>query len=130
MAKIKRHNLVLGVTLVATFTLVTASTDEPSYIQSNLFSDHHENERWDIQNLKNHGSGLITRCEPPGTGGYFISKDKYPYAGASTACKALGGYLADLSNTNFLLASDLVLTCAGPNKRAWIRYIRVYLKNK
>ncbi|KAL7329482.1 hypothetical protein PS15p_207574 [Mucor circinelloides] len=66
------------------------------------------------------GSGLITRCEAPGTGGFFISKDKYPYAGAAAACTALGGSLADISNQNFLLASDLVLTCAGPNQRAWI----------
>ncbi|KAG2198601.1 hypothetical protein INT47_001048, partial [Mucor saturninus] len=120
MAKIKRHNLVLGVTLVAAVTLVTANIDEPSYIQSDFASEHHEIERWDTQNFKKHGSGLITRCEPPGTGGYFISKDKYSYAGAFTACKALGGSLADLSRTNFLLASDLVLSCAGPNKRAWI----------
>lgn len=66
------------------------------------------------------GSGLITRCEAPGTGGFFISKDKYPYAGAAAACTALGGSLADISNQNFLLASDLVLTCAGPNQRAWV----------
>lgn len=120
MAKIKRHNLVLGVTLVAAVTLVTANIDEPSYIQSDIAGEHHEIERWDTHNFKTHGSGLITRCEPPGTGGYFISKDKYSYAGAFTACKALGGSLADLSRTNFLLASDLVLSCAGPNKRAWI----------
>lgn len=66
------------------------------------------------------GSGLITRCEAPGTGGFFISKDKYPYVGAAAACTALGGSLADISNQNFLLASDLVLTCAGPNQRAWV----------
>ncbi|KAL9555773.1 hypothetical protein MBANPS3_002212 [Mucor bainieri] len=66
------------------------------------------------------GSGLITRCEAPGTGGFFISKDKYPYAGAASACTALGGSLADITNQNFLLASDLVLTCAGPNQRAWV----------
>ena len=69
------------------------------------------------------GSGLITRCEAPGTGGFFVSKDKYPYAGAAAACTALGGSLADISNQNFLLASDLVLTCAGPNQRAWIGYV-------
>jgi len=69
------------------------------------------------------GSGLITRCEAPGTGGFFISKDKYPYTGAAAACTALGGSLADISNQNFLLASDLVLTCAGPNQRAWIGYV-------
>jgi hypothetical protein len=69
---------------------------------------------------QNHGSGLITRCDAPGTGGYFISRDKFPYSSATSACNALGGYLADLSSQNFLLASDLVLTCAGPSKRAWI----------
>ena len=69
------------------------------------------------------GSGLITRCEAPGTGGFFISKDRFPYAGSEAACKALGGSLADLNNQNFLLASDIVLSCAGPNKKAWIGYV-------
>lgn len=81
---------------------------------------------------QNYGSGAITRCEYPGTGGYFISKDKYPYSGAVDACKALGGSLADLGGENFLHASDIVLSCTGPNQRAWIGYVFffLYLKSK
>ncbi|KAI8048145.1 uncharacterized protein B0P05DRAFT_564683 [Gilbertella persicaria] len=62
------------------------------------------------------GTGLITRCEAPGTNGYFVSRDKFPYSSAESACHALGGYLADLSDQNFLIASDFVFSCAGPNK--------------
>lgn len=78
-----------------------------------------------------YGSGAITRCEYPGTSGYFISKDKYPYSGAAAACTALGGSLADINADNFLHASDIVLSCTGPNQRAWIGYVfKICLQEK
>lgn len=105
MAKIKRHDLTLGITLLATLLRVVAAQQE---------------EHSDVQHSK-HGSGLVTRCDHPGTGGYFITKDTHSYSGAADACSAKGGYLADLSHVNFLLATDMVISCAGPNQKAWIR---------
>lgn len=115
MAKIKRYNFTLGITLLVTLLIVSAHQEVESHSSVNA-SEHLK-----AQNVETFGSGLITRCEHPGTGGFFISKDAFPYSSASIACAAQGGYLADLSAKNFLLASDIVLTCNGPNKRAWIR---------
>jgi hypothetical protein len=64
--------------------------------------------------------GLSTECEYPGTSGIFISRNEYSYQNATSTCQKLGGSLVDLTNENILLASDLLLTCAGPNSRAWI----------
>ncbi|KAI8878219.1 hypothetical protein K501DRAFT_305148 [Backusella circina FSU 941] len=64
--------------------------------------------------------GLITECEYPGTKGLFISRHKYSYQNATSTCQKLGGSLVDLSNQNILLASDLLLTCSGPNSKAWV----------
>lgn len=104
MAKENRHNKILRLSLVAVFYL--------------SFADAHQ----DGYNQKDNGNpgGIITRCDAPGTNGYFVSRDKYPYSGAAAACKALGGSLADLSNQSFLFGADMLLTCAGPNTKAWI----------
>lgn len=122
MAKIKRQNLTLGITLLVTLLIVSAHQQVESH------SSIDASEQLKAQNVKTFGSGLITRCEHPGTGGFFISRDAFPYSRASIACAAQGGYLADLSARNFLLASDIVLTCNGPNNRAWIRYAPFFFK--
>lgn len=105
MARTKRRNRLLK---VATITVLLVQTASP-------YKDY------DGQYGINSG-GLITSCRYPGTQGYFVTEEKYPYSAASDACSSFGGSLADLSNQNFLLASDLVLTCVGPNQRAWIGY--------
>jgi hypothetical protein len=117
----RRHsNMLLPLLLTAIVATVSAHISSDQILAPESFVSYASYANSNQQQPTRYGSGLITRCDPPGTGGYFISRDKYPYSEATTACKALGGYLADLSNQNFLLASDIVLTCAGPNKRAWI----------
>lgn len=121
MAISKRRNKILGIAFILALSrhAVASQQYEENYGHKSYSGGSHR------------GSGLITKCNAPGTGGYFISKDKYSYTGAATACIALGGFLADLSNQNFLLASDLVLTCAGPNQRAWIGYLlHLFINNK
>lgn len=115
MAKIKCQNFTLGITLLVALLIVSAHQEVESH------SSIDASEHLEAQNVKTFGSGLITRCEYPGTGGLFISRDAFSYSSASLACAAQRGYLADLSAKNFLLASDIILTCNGPNTRAWIR---------
>lgn len=103
MAGKDRHNKILELSIVASLLLsrVTAFHDT-------------------IEQQKQPNGGVITQCGYPGTAGYFISNDRVPYSEAENACKALGGFLADVSNENFLLITDVLTTCAGPNKNAWI----------
>lgn len=101
MAGKDRHSKIVGLSIVATFLLSRVTAFEDAYDETQ-------------------SEGVITQCDNPGTGGYFISSDRYPYSEAESACTALGGYLADISNENFLLVTDLLTTCAGPNKKAWI----------
>lgn len=112
MATIKRRNKLLNIATISTLIVQTYATSS-SY-------DGHYSSYIDSQRYAN---GLITSCEYPGTHGYFILNENHPYSNAANACASFGGSLADLDNNNFLLASDLVLTCAGPNKRAWIGYV-------
>ncbi|KAI8878426.1 hypothetical protein K501DRAFT_277524 [Backusella circina FSU 941] len=65
-------------------------------------------------------TGVIEQCEYPGVDGLFITNEKYAYANASLACESYGGSLADITNQNYLLGADMVLTCIGPNNKAWI----------
>jgi hypothetical protein len=65
-------------------------------------------------------SGIIEQCQFPGVDGLFITNEKYHYSNASLACESYGGSLADITNQNYLLGADMVLTCIGPNNKAWI----------
>lgn len=63
----------------------------------------------------------VWECDAPGTEGYFISNNAVTYDGAADACVASNGYLADITNQNFLFSTDLVRKCVGDNQNAWIR---------
>ena len=64
---------------------------------------------------------LIWECDAPGTGGFYLSDNDVSFDDAADACAEHGGVLADLSNANFLFASDMVRNCIGENENAWIR---------
>lgn len=40
---------------------------------------------------------------------------------AAAACGSSGGILTDITNQNFLFATDMILNCVGENENAWIR---------
>lgn len=60
-------------------------------------------------------------CDSPGTDGLFITDDAIKFGDAAAACAKHNGVLADITNQNFLLATDMVLNCVGENQNAWIR---------
>lgn len=101
MAGKDRHNKMLGLSIVASLLLSRVTAFDDAFEQQQA-------------------EGVITQCDYPGTAGYFISNDRVPYSEAENTCADLGGYLADVSNENFLLITDVLTTCAGPNKNAWI----------
>ncbi|CEP14893.1 hypothetical protein [Parasitella parasitica] len=67
------------------------------------------------------GTPEVWECDAPGTEGFFISENEVHFEHAAAACANSGGILADITNQNFLFASDIILNCVGENENAWIR---------
>ncbi|KAF1799209.1 hypothetical protein V8B55DRAFT_1387399 [Mucor lusitanicus] len=67
------------------------------------------------------GTPEVWECDAPGTEGFFISENEVHFEHAAAACASSGGILADITNQNFLFATDMILNCVGENENAWIR---------
>lgn len=61
------------------------------------------------------------KCEQQGGGPLFLPNEIVSSDYASKACNALGGELAQVDSSNFNNIASLLLDCAGPLSRGWIR---------
>lgn len=75
------------------------------------------------------GTPEVWECDAPGTEGFFISENEVHFEHAAAACASSGGILADITNQNFLFATDMILNCVGENENAWIRYVYIMMNH-
>ncbi|KAI8992695.1 hypothetical protein BDB01DRAFT_779324 [Pilobolus umbonatus] len=121
MRKFRKHSKLLGICLWIVYALsfIAANQDDGIDSADNQLDMEKRHTLQTNSNQQSRYRGIITQCGPPGTDGYFISTEYYSRMDAEKGCFDLGGYLVDLSTENFLLASDLILTCLGPHRKAW-----------